>query len=223
MRTMHKKILSLFALLIIALPMLGQGLKLQIGGGLAAHYKGTHVVGAYKGGIGYELEFNQRWTFTPSLNYIAKGMKLPDEVVPFYDPNGNLEYDDNGNVRTGVMSRQMSANYVQMPLMVSYYLRTAESQYVVFSAGPYVAYGVSGKVETKGDTSREGSEKMYYESPTFDQADVHRFDAGLQAMIGYQFPSSLTLGIEADFGITKFNATGRNVSGLISLSYRFGK
>jgi hypothetical protein len=107
--------------------------------------------------------------------------------------------------------------------MLSYYLRTAESQYVVFSAGPYVAYGVAGKVETKGDTSREGSEKMYYESPTFDQPDVHRFDAGLQAMVGYQFPSSLTLGIEADFGLTKFNATGRNVSGLISLSYRFGK
>jgi len=222
-RIMYKKILTLLTLLIPVLPMLGQGLKLQIGGGLAAQYKNTRVVGAYKLGIGYELEFDQRWTFTPSLTYIAKGAKLPDQEVPFYTPNGQLEYDDQGNLRTGIMSRQISANYLQLPLMFSYYLRTGEGQYVVFSAGPYVACGVSGKIETKGDTSREGSEKLYYETKTFDHSDINRFDAGVQALVGYQFPSSLTLGLEADFGLTKFNTFRRNVSGMISLSYRFGK
>lgn len=40
-------------------------------------------------------------------------------------------------------------------------------------------------------------------------------------MVGYQFPMGMTLGIEADFGLAKFNTAGRrNISGLISIGYK---
>ena len=111
--------------------------------------------------------------------------------------------------------------FIEVPLLLSYYWRTGPARYVVFSAGPYVAYGVGGKQKTKGNTELEGAQKLYYERQTFDIEGTHRFDAGLQAMVGYQFSSGLLLGVEADFGLARFNRTGRrNLSGLLTLGYR---
>ena len=51
---------------------------------------------------------------------------------------------------------------------------------------------------------------------------VKRFDAGLQVMLGYQFASSLIVGLETDLGVLPYNAAAdRNISGIVSLSYRF--
>ena len=121
----------------------------------------------------------------------------------------------------GIMNRSATQNYLQLPLLFSYYLRTGESRYVVFSAGPYVAYGITGKQKTKGDTARPGAERFYYEKKPFTDPGTPRFDAGIQAMVGYQFPMGMPLGIEADFGLAKFNTAGRrNISGLISIGYK---
>ena len=76
----------------------------------------------------------------------------------------------------------------------------------------------------KGDAEREGAEKLYVEQKTFDVDGIHRFDAGVQAAVAYQFTDNLVLGVEADFGLLPFSRNGgRNVSGLITLSYRFDK
>ena len=133
-----------------------------------------------------------------------------------------IEYDEQGNQRMSVMSRTTTANYIEVPLVFNYYQRVGEGRYVVLAAGPYVAYGISGKSVTKGDTSRPGSEKMYYEGKAFKEPGVKRFDAGLQVMLGYQFASSLIVGLETDLGVLPYNAAAdRNISGIVSLSYRF--
>ena len=219
------RILTALVLLLAACcTAAAQTFQVKMGGGVATHYADSRVIGAFKAGMAYEYEFNQRWTFSPGLMIYGKGWKTPDQTVPFLTPDGQPEYDEEGNQRMGVMSRSTSANYLEVPLLMSYYLRTDESRYVVFSAGPYVACGLTGKVTTKGDTSREGSEKMYYEGKTFKEPGARRFDAGLQCMVGYQFASSLIVGIETDLGFLKTHRDGeRNVSAIISLSYRLGK
>lgn len=217
-----KKTLFLLALCFVALSAAAQNVQFKIGGGFASHYgSSSQLVGAFKVGVGYEIEFNQHFTFTPTLSVYGKGWKDPNQRVFVYDDNHQQVFDESGNPRTSIKNRTTTANYVEIPLLFSYYLRTGESRYVVFSAGPYVACGISGKQKTKGDAETTGSNKLYYEEKTFNEQGVHRFDAGVQAIVGYAFPSGVTLGLEADFGVTKFNADGdRNLSALISLGYR---
>lgn len=217
---MRKLLFALFLLFPFAAS--AQNFQFKFGGGLASHYGEAECVGAFKVGVGYEWEFDQHWTITPSIEVYGKGWKDPNETVFVFDENGEQMFDEEtGEPLTGIMNRSATQNYLQIPVLMSYYLRTGESRYVVFSAGPYMAYGISGKQKTKGDTERPGAEKFYYENKTFDEPGTHRFDAGIQARLAYQFASGITLGIEGDFGLVKFNRNGdRNVSGLVSIGYK---
>ncbi len=214
----------LFTLLLIFIPSTfsAQHLKLTFGGGLATQSGDAKSVGAYKLGLGYEYEFDQHWSVTPGLVFVGKGWKDPNKMVPVIDDEGNPMLDDDGKQVYSLMGRSTSANYIEVPILISYYHRLGESKYVVFSAGPYAALGLTGKVKTKGDGEQMGSAKLFYEGNTFDEEGARRFDAGIQAFVGYQFPAGFTLGLEADFGLCRFKKGGyRNISGLISLSYSF--
>ena len=208
--------------LLCATPAAAQKWQLKVGGGLATQSGHNRVVGAYKIGVAYEYEFDQHWTFAPGLMFYGKGWRTPDESVPCVDDQGHPMTNENGDQVYSLMSRSTSANYVEIPLLFNYYFRLSESRYIVASAGPYAAYGVAGKVKTKGDGSRIGSEKLFYEGNTFSESGARRFDAGLQVHVGYQLPSSLTIGMEADFGFVPFRSGGqRNISALVSLGYSF--
>lgn len=201
-----------------------QTLQIKAGGGFASQFSDKKVVGAFKIGIGYEYEFDQHWTINPSLALQGKGWKDKDVFVHDLDESGKPKEDDNGNPIMSRMARSTTANYLEMPVLFNYYLRVGEKRYVVVGAGPYVACGLWGKEETKGDGRRQGAEKLYYDEDTFDKAGSHRFDAGIQTTLGYQTPMGITLGLEADFGLAKVaSRSGRNVSGLVFLTYNFGK
>lgn len=216
-----KRILYLL-LTLLPTSAMAQSIQLKVGGGFASHYGQAKAVGAYKIGLGYEIEFSQRFTFTPGIEFYGKGWKDPNQQVYVFDDDHNQLFDpETGEPLKGTKSRTATQNYLEVPLLFSYYLRTGESRYLVFRAGPYVSYGISGKQKTKGDTEQGGVDRYYYEQKTFNEPGTHRFDYGVQTYIGYQFPTSFTLGIEADWGIGKFNVQGRrNVSAMISLGYR---
>ncbi len=218
--------ISLLAALLFLAPLSvalhAQNVKLHVGGGLSTQQGGAKVVGAYKIGVGYEYEFNQSWTITPSLVFYGKGWKDKEKNVPVVDDNGRPQLNEAGEQVYSLMSRSTSANYVELPVLLSYYHRMGESRYLVFSAGPYVAVGVGGKVKTKGDGQRIGSEKLFYEDSTFGNGGLRRFDAGAQVFAGYQFSMGITLGVEADWGLLHTQSNGeRNFSALLSLSYAF--
>lgn len=220
------RLFTLAAVLTGAATLSAQQFYLNIGGGLSSERRDNRCVGAFKAGVAYEYEFNQHWTFSPALLFCGKGWKEKDREVPFLTPDGKPEYDEQGNQRMSVMSRSVSANYLEIPLMVRCYLRTGNEpdRYLILGMGPYVACGLNGKIKTKGDTSRPGSEKIYYDTPTFRTEGYHRFDMGLQAMLGYQCTRHLTIGIEAELGLLRVNSSGaRTEAGLISLSYRLGR
>lgn len=219
---MRKYLYLLTLTLLSVLPAGAQNLHFKFGGGLASHFgSSAQPVGAFKAGLGYELELDQHWSFTPTLEIYGKGWKNPNATVFKLDGDGNQLFDEKGNPLTGIMSRSASQNYLELPLLFSYFVRTGEARYIVFTAGPYVAYGISGKQKTKGDTEKPGAERYYYEKKTFSESGTHRFDYGVQTSVGYQFPSGVLVGIEADFGLARFNSAGdRNVSGLITVGYK---
>lgn len=218
---MHILRTLLFSLLLPALPTAAQHVTFTFGGGLASHYGGAQYVGAYKAGVGYEVELSQRLTFTPRLEVYGKGWKDPNQRVAVFDKDGNPVLDEAGNLRTGIKNRSATANYLEVPLLLSYYVRTGERRYIVVAAGPFVAYGLTGKQKTKGDTSQEGAEQFFYEKKTFNEPGSHRLDYGLRAMAGYEFANGVTLGLEGDFSLGKFNTAGdRNVAALVTIGYK---
>ena len=219
---MGKKLLFSLFLLGVALAASAQTYQVKVGGGFASQYTDKKVVGAYKIGVGYEYEFNQHWTFNPALTLSGKGWKDKDIFVNDKNEDGSDKLDQNDQPIMSRMHRSISANYLELPLLFNYYLRVGEARYIVLGAGPYLSCGLWGKQETKGDGRRQGSEKLFYEEDTFDLDGAHRFDVGIQTMVGYQFAVGVTLGIEADFGLSKFHTnSGRNISGLVSLTYSF--
>ena len=218
-----------FPLLLLTLSVLlgaasaqAQNVLFRAGGGLATLQSDTKSVGAYKVGVGYEIEFDQHWTLTPGLYLYGKGWKMPDTPVQETDSNDEPLFDEEtGRPIMGVMTSSTSANYLQLPFMLSYYFRLDPSAYLVVSAGPYVALGLFGKQTTRGDTSHPGARKLYYDRATFGSAGVRRFEAGLEAFVGYQSPKGLMIGIESDLGLTRVVRGGaRSLSGLLVLAYK---
>ena len=218
-----KKILFIF-ILSIGITAQAQNLQLKVGGGLAKLDKHSSAVPAWRLGAGYEWEFDQNWTFSPALIFAIRGWENPDETVYNKDHDGNIILDPvTGIPVTGVKNTETITYHVELPLLFNYYLRTKERQYVVFSAGPYLAYGVSGKTKVKGDTDRQGAERYYYDYDPFKDGDGKRFEAGVQVGAGYQFANGVTAELDLNYAFTKVAGEGRVVSALLSFSYLFRK
>lgn len=218
---MNQRSLIFLIFLVTGIGLQAQRIAVKVGGGLSSHYDHSTAVGAFRIGLGYEYELNNNWSVEPGIAFYAKGWKDPNQIVFMRDWEGNLIFDEEGNALTGVKNCSSKANYIEVPVLFNYYLETKSMQYIVLTAGPYMAYGVGGKMETKGDTDQEGSDRYYYAKKTFDEEGAHRFDAGLSVGISYEFGRQFTVGVQGDFGLTKFNRNGdRNISGLLTLSYR---
>ncbi len=211
-------------LLCFAVSSHAQHLQLKVGGGLSKLDCSSSAVSAWRLGAGYELEFDQHWTFSPAVIFAIKGWGNPDEIVYKKDDNGNVLVDASTNEpQMGVKNTSTLTYHIEVPLMLNYYLRTKERQYVVFSAGPYVAFGVAGKTKVKGDTDRFGAERYYYDFNPFNDGDCKRFEAGVQVGAGYQFSNGITAGLDFNYAFTKVAGEGRMVSALLSFSYLFRK
>ena len=216
-----KKILLIF-ILSIGITAQAQHLQLKVGGGLAKLDKHSNAVPAWRLGAGYELEFDQHWTFSPAVIFAIKGWENPDEIVYKKDSEGNIMLSpETGKPLIGVKNTSTTTYHVEVPLLFNYYLRTKERQYVVFSAGPYAAYGISGKTKVKGDTDRLGAERYYYDFDPFSDGDCKRFEVGAQVGVGYQFSNGVTAGVDFSYAFTKVDGQRKPVSALLSFSYLF--
>lgn len=213
-------------ILLICIPVLvqAQHLQLKVGGGLAKLDKHSSAVPAWRLGAGYEVEFDQHWTFSPALIFAIKGWENPDETVYKKDNEGNImTHPETGAPLLGVKNTSTVTYHLEVPLLLNYYLRTQERQYIVFSAGPYLAYGISGKTKIKGDTDQQGAERFYYDFDPFKDGESKRFEAGVQLGAGYQFRNGVTAGVDLNYAFTKMEGNRHNVSALLSFSYMFRK
>ena len=94
-------------------------LRLKFGGGLSSHYGSDQVIGAFKIGIGYEVELTQHWSFTPGIEVYGKGAKNPNQTAYVFDPDHNQLYNpDTGQPLTGVINRSATPFDDQADLVV---------------------------------------------------------------------------------------------------------
>lgn len=152
-----------------------------------------------KVGVGIDVPLTGLVSFQTGLSWVSKG----------------ASYKENGTDIT------VDQNYFEMPLLAAFHVGTACKFDMVFTAGPYLALGVNGKVSHEIDdvTTSWG---------TFDDVKARswnglkRFDAGLQGGVALDFPK-WTVGLDGEFGLCKIasGAAPRNLAFFFTVGYKF--
>ena len=152
-----------------------------------------------KVGVGIDVPLTGLVSFQTGLSWVSKG----------------ASYKENGTDIT------VDQNYFDMPLLAAFHVGTACKFDMVFTAGPYLALGVNGKVSHEIDdvTTSWG---------TFDDVKAQswnglkRFDAGLQGGVALDFPK-WTVGLDGEFGLCKIasGAAPRNLAFFFTVGYKF--
>jgi hypothetical protein len=74
--------------MLIPTGSMAQHWQFKVAGGISKLVPNTDAVGAWSIGAGYEWEFDQNWTITPTLLYTLRGWEMPNEAVVMKDNNG---------------------------------------------------------------------------------------------------------------------------------------
>lgn len=141
----------------------------------------------FKIGGGMEYAFSEVWLLQPSLLFSTKGASLKE-----------------GDGSTNAM-------YVEMPVMAAARVNVADNTNLVFSAGPYVAYGVGGKHKLGN-----------FKSDTFGDNGFDRFDAGLGFGVAAEF-GKIVVGLDGQTGLVKLTegSNAKNINFSLTLGYKF--
>ena len=151
----------------------------------------------------------------------SNGDKLANSMILGYHFGGNVQipiapefYFQPGLMFTTkgakYATEKYKLSYVEMPLNLVY-KASLGSGYIMVGFGPYIAYGLSGKVNTSAGLS-----------------DIKAFDAGGNIFAGYEMASGMFFQLNTQFGMLKVNPTYPNDQSSIkntgfglSLGYRF--
>ena len=183
-------------------------LGLGMSGWMGKHSDGSKGLFSPKVGVGLDIPLTGLVSFQSGLMWVSKGAS--------YEIN-DLDLTDDSKVH-------VNQNYFQMPLLAAFHVGTAADFDMVFTAGPYLAYGVCGKSEIEEADLTFGWDT--FKDTRFEDEAVlpgfNRFDAGLQLGIGLDF-GKWTAGLDGEFSFCKV-ASGdspRNIGFYLKAGYKF--
>ncbi|MDO7874538.1 porin family protein [Hymenobacter sp. ASUV-10] len=145
----------------------------------------TKISAGVQVGVAATIGLADKFAFQPALLYSQKGFKREQTETETF---GGITY-------TASFSSKASFNYLEVPLNFVF-TTGGENGFQVF-AGPYLAYGVGGKTESKysvkdanGTTYDSGSEnktvKFADKEGSDDYSYVRALDLGLNGGLGYR-------------------------------------
>lgn len=189
------------------------------------HLQGGETSNTRVGGFGGFLVDigGGHFTFQPGLRYIYKGGET-----------NNVYQDAFVRIET---NNKLGFNYIEMPLNFVWHSGGRADGFMI-GGGGYVAYAVSAHdnftITTQSmlegappATVISGSRKI--ELGNVDNGAERRWDAGLGAFIGYQFPIGVFLKAGMEWGFVNMRKnvitgeeSARNQNGLFTLGYMFG-
>lgn len=167
-------------------------------------------------GVGVDLEFLTDISLQTGLYFSSKGAEYTTNI-----PIGieDVEYD-------------VTANYIQLPIHLAYKIEVRPGSKVFFHAGPYMAYGISGKRNIKSKYSPD-LDKFFgqKEVNTFDKHyGYKRFDYGVGVGVGMEF-GVILIDLGLDMGlkniarniedIPMYKPNNKNLSAHLSIGYKF--
>lgn len=166
----------------------------------------------YHAGINIQIPLVSQFYFQPGLLFSTKGAKNT----------------------SGSVTSTTKISYIEMPLNFVYKGKLGNG-YVLLGFGPYVSYGVGGKVTvTGGDQSYNGDvvfqNSVELTDPILDTY-IKSFDAGGNIFAGYEMAGGLFFQFNTQLGMLKINpenawfandeASVKHTGFGLSLGYRF--
>jgi hypothetical protein len=224
MKTIYKIILAASALLFITVNVRAQDMPVRFGvkaGVNLSNFTGDLYQDAknrvgFNAGITMDYAFTENWYLMTGLEFTTKGAKAVfTESIP--------------GVASAKETYKMSPSYLELPIHAGYKLGLSESTNLVLHAGPYLAYGLGGKVKYDGKSvSENGVSQASAESNFFGKDGMaNRFDFGLGIGAGLEF-GNIGVDLGYDFGlvnITKkmegIKPTTRTANAYLSVGYKF--
>lgn len=148
--------------------------------------------------------------------YILSGLELTTK-------GGKKEFIDGGIFGEEYANKPikftMNPMYLQLPLHVAYKYEMADDLRIMIEAGPYFAYGVSGKATVKYDGKKEKAN--IFGTSDYD-LNFRRFDFGLGLGAGLEY-DRVGIKVGYDFGLVKIKegAEAKNGNFYVALGYHF--
>lgn len=165
---------------------------------------------AYHFGVVGDFNLSGNLSLEASLLYSGLGSKfLLEEGEDFFDSKTSL-------------------NYLKLPVLLKYRFGSESFSFFV-NAGPYIAYGLNGKVATKSKIF--GIEFDETDKIDFKEDEINRLDYGILAGVGVGF-GSFDVGLNYGLGLNtlydiydengvKTDDTVKNSFFSLSLTYKF--
>lgn len=162
-----------------------------------------------KVGVGIDVPLSGLVSFQTGLNWVSKGAGMDMNFAGLNTQNK--------------VSVHVNQNYFEMPLLATFHVGTASNFDMVFTAGPYLAYGVSGKRDADIDDLTI-SYNTFGDSKVEEEviSGLRRFDAGLIGGVALDFPR-WTVGLDGEFGLCKLASYSktRNLAFFFTAAYKF--
>lgn len=132
------------------------------------------------GGITVDLPITENLYILSGLEFVTKGAK----------------FESKGDIISA--SLKLNPTYLQLPIHIAYKIPVTETTKVVLGVGPYLAYGIGGKVKAEGSiTSFNGSSEVDFFG---DDGYAKRFDLGAGINAGLEFGKlGFSLGYDLGF------------------------
>ena len=175
----------------------------------------------YRFGVIGEYKLENNFFIQSGLDLVSKGTKNK-----FYE-----EGDINGDGISGdYLHTKLTWNavYLELPILAGYDLNVTDNLKIRFMTGPYLSYGVGGKINATGygqimqpsGIPVEFSEKD--KSNTFSNESLKRFDMGVLGAVGAEYNKfQLTIGYEYGLlNISQGTNSIHNMNGFVTLGYR---
>jgi hypothetical protein len=187
---------------------------------------------AYHFGLASEYKVNEKVSFTADLIFANKGFTQPTRQ----------ETTGNDFLVHKVSDIDVSVNYIEMPILTEFMVNF-DKMNVFFGVGPYIAYGVGGKINLNiesGTNIVQFADKIYWskfdwirnanlnESIVYNlgHANIQRFDYGPVVRFGIEY-HSFSVNAEYQYGIANLmyewgiNESMHNQSLGLSVKYLF--
>lgn len=157
----------------------------------------------FEGGVYVQIPAAPQWVVQPALLYDRKGGKYTFNT---------------GYVQT------WGLNYLTLPIDILYKPEMPNgngSWYL--GAGPYIAYGISGKISDNGPASTSVDPFKDYGGGS----QLKRMDAGGHVQVGYETSGGFNIGLNASLGLMNIashgntNNTTHNTSFAVTVGYTF--
>lgn len=120
-------------------------------------------------------------------------------LAPDYYLQAGLLFSAKGSKKA---STSYQLNYIELPIYFLFKPKLGSDR-ILLGLGPYLAYGVGGKIKNSGST------KIDYANEANTVVDYYKtfrpFDAGANFLAGYEFNNGLSFQINAQLGLTSIS------------------